>query len=139
MSRSALSKSAYAILLFVLCSAFVCAQTAAPKTPKYDKATETKVKGVVDELKTVEGKDEGTHFILKMEGDKSILIHVGPEKFLKEIEASYEKGDKVEVIGSKVKSAEGEDEILAKEITKDNNTVTLRDGKGEPAWHGWKL
>jgi len=38
-----------------------------------------------------------------------------------------------------VKSAEGEDEILAKEITKDNNTVTLRDGKGEPAWHGWKL
>src|SRR6266567_8734375 len=99
MSRTASLKSVYAILLFVLCSALVFAQNAAPKTPKYDKATETKVKGVIDELKTVEGKDEGTHFTLKMDGDKTILIHVGPEKFLKEIEATYEKGDKVEVIG----------------------------------------
>jgi hypothetical protein len=137
MSRTAFSKSALAIVLVVLCSAIVFAQSA-PKTPKYDKSTETTVKGVVDELKNVPGADEGTHFMLK-DGEKSILIHVGPEKFLKEIEASYAKGDKVEVKGSKVKSAEGEDEILAKEITKDNNTVTLRDGKGEPAWHGWKL
>jgi len=137
MSRTAFSKSALTIVLFALCSAIAIAQSA-PKTPKYDKSTETTVKGIVDELKTVPGADEGTHFMLK-DGEKSILIHVGPEKFLKEIEASYEKGDKVEVKGSKVKSAEGEDEILAKEITKDNNTVTLRDGKGEPAWHGWKM
>jgi hypothetical protein len=137
MSRTALSKSVLAIVLFALCSIVALAQSA-PKTPKYDKATETTVKGVVDELKNVPGNDEGTHFILK-DGEKSILIHVGPEKFLKEVEASYAKGDKVEVKGSKVKSAEGEDEILAKEITKDNNTVTLRDSKGEPAWHGWKL
>ncbi len=138
MLRKAFSKSVYAIALCVLSAAFVFAQSAAPKTPKYDKATGTKVKGVVDELKVVPGKDEGTHFYL-VDGTNKILIHVGPEKFLKEIEASYSKGDKVEVVGSKVKSAEGEDEILAKEITKDNNTVTLRDGKGEPAWHGWKL
>lgn len=138
MLRTAFSKSVYVIVLCVLSAAFVFAQSAAPKTPKYDKATETKIKGVVDELKTVEGKDEGTHFYL-VDGSSKILIHVGPEKFLKEIEASYAKGDKVEVIGSKVKSSEGEDEILAREITKDNNTVTLRDGKGEPAWHGWKL
>ena len=137
MSRTAFSRSALAILLFVLCSAIAFAQSA-PKTPKYDKSTETTVKGVVDEVKTVPGADEGTHFILK-DGDKTILIHVGPEKFLKEIEASFEKGDKVAVKGSKVKSADGEDEILAKEVTKDNNTVTLRDSKGEPAWHGWKL
>jgi nitrogenase subunit NifH len=138
MLRKAFSKSVYVIALCVLSSAFVFAQSAAPKTPKYDKATETKIKGVIDELKTVEGKDEGTHFYLKS-GETKILVHVGPEKFLKEIEASYAKGDTVEVIGSKVKSSDGEDEILAKEITKDNNTVTLRDGKGEPAWHGWKM
>ena len=138
MSRTAFSKSVYAILLFALCSVFAFAQSA-PKTPKYNKATETKLTGVVEELKTVPGADEGTHFMLKEEDGKTILIHVGPEKFLKEIEASYAKGDKVEIIGSKVKSSEGEDEILAKEITKDNNTVMLRDGKGEPAWHGWKL
>jgi nitrogenase subunit NifH len=138
MLRKAFSKSVYVIALCVLSSAFVFAQSATPKTPKYDKATETKIKGVIDELKTVEGKDEGTHFYLKS-GETKILVHVGPEKFLKEIEASYAKGDTVEVIGSKVKSSDGEDEILAKEITKDNNTVTLRDGKGEPAWHGWKM
>lgn len=139
MSRAVFTKSVYAILLFALCSVMAFAQTAAPKTPKYDKATETKLKGVVEELRTVEGKDEGTHFILREDDNKTILIHVGPEKFLKEIEASYAKGDKVEIIGSKVKSADGEDEILAKEITKENASVVLRDSKGEPAWHGWKL
>ena len=139
MSQTVFAKSVYAILLFALCSVFALAQTAAPKTPKYDKATETKIKGVVEELRTVDGKDEGTHFILRDADNKTILIHVGPEKFLKEIEASYVKGDKVEVTGSKVKSAQGEDEILAKEISKDNNSVVLRDSKGEPAWHGWKL
>jgi len=138
MSRTALSRSVSASLLFVLCAAIALAQ--APKTPKYDKATETTLKGTVGEQKTVPGADEGTHFMLQ-DGDKTIiLIHVGPEKFLKEIEASFTKGDKVEIVGSKVKSAEGEDEILAREITtKDGNVIVLRDKKGEPVWHGWKL
>ena len=136
MSRTALSKSAFAIALCALFTVFAFGQ--APKTPKYDKATETTLKGTVDTIKTVPGADEGTHFML-VDGDKTILIHVGPEKFLKEVEISFAKGDKVEVVGSKVKSSEGEDEILAREITKDNNTLTLRDKKGEPVWHGWKM
>ena len=138
MLRTAFSK---AIITTVLCAAFAGFAFAqnAPKTPKYDKATETKLSGTVDELKQVPGADEGTHFILKQADGKTILVHVGPEKFLKEIEASYAKGDKVEVVGSKVKSDDGEDEILAKEITKDSNTAVLRDSKGVPAWKGWKI
>src|SRR4051812_26737333 len=101
MSRMASSKLVSAI---VLCALFtVSAFAQAPKTPKYDKTTETTLKGTVNTLKIVPGADEGTHFML-VDGDKIILIHVGPEKFLKEIEASFAKGDKVEVIGSKVKS-----------------------------------
>ena len=138
MSRTASYRSIFAILLCVAFTVFAFAQ-AAPKTPKYDKTTEAKLKGVVGDTKIVPGPDEGFHFILKQGDGKTILVHVGPEKFLKEIEAEYATGDKVDVIGSKVKSAEGEDEILAKEIVKDNNSVILRDNKGEPAWHGWKL
>ena len=137
MSPKAFSRSVLAIALCITLATLCVAQNA-PKTPKYDPATETKITGTVDELKQVPGADEGTHFYL-VSGDKKILIHVGPDKFLKEIEASFAKGDKVEVVGSKVKSSEGEDEILAREITKDNNSITLRDKKGEPAWHGWKL
>ncbi len=142
MLRTAFSKSTLVILLCTVFAVFALAQngatTSVPKTPKYDKSTELKLSGIVDELKEVPGADEGLHFMLK-DGEKTILIHVGPDKFLKEVEAQFAKGDKVSLVGSKVKSADGEDEILAREITKDNNTVVLRDSKGEPAWKGWKL
>lgn len=140
MSRTVSWKKVFAVLLCVAFAFFAFAQNQAPapKTPKYNKATETKLNGTVDELRQVPGADEGVHFILR-DGEKTILIHVGPDKFLKDIEVEFAKGEKVQVVGSKVKSAEGEDEILAREITKDNNTITLRDKNGEPAWHGWKL
>ncbi len=139
MLRLGFSKPVFAILLCVSLTLCAAAQSTAVKTPKYDKATETKVSGTIESLKEVPGKDEGEHFYIKLSDGSTILIHAGPDKFLKEIEAEYKVGDKIDVTGSKVKSAEGEDEILAREIVKDKNSVILRDPKGAPAWHGWNL
>lgn len=99
---------------------------------KYDVATEVKLKGTIEEVKFDPAENEGTHLMLKS-GAETILIHVGPPEFLKEYEVNLAKGDQVTVVGSKL-TIDGTDEVLAKEITKGDNTATLRDRKGTPVW-----
>jgi len=110
------------------------AQKADTKKPaaKYDVATEVKLKGTVEEVKVDPAENEGTHLILKSGAD-TMLIHVGPPEFLKEYDINLAKGDQVSVLGSKL-TIDGTDEVLAKEITKGDNTATLRDRKGTPVW-----
>jgi hypothetical protein len=104
--------------------------------PKYDAAHEVKVKGVIEEIREVPGEFEGTQLVVKTDS-KTVIVHVAPAAFLKEIETSFNKGDEVSVTGAKVPDAP-DDEILAREITDGSNTSTLRDDKGVPIWAGWK-
>ncbi|HYE24353.1 MAG TPA: hypothetical protein VEG32_04055 [Clostridia bacterium] len=128
-------KSLFVIALIALFSYAVQAQ-GVRKPPKYEKASEVTLKGTVEEVKLIPGPDEGAHFVLAT-ADGPILVHVAPEKFLKEIvDTTFHKGDLVEVVGAKIKAEEGP-EVLAKEITRDNNTLTLRDPSGTPVWKGW--
>lgn len=135
MSRQVLSRLVFVIALFAVFS--VLAWAAPVNAPKYDKANEVKLKGTVEELTVVPGKDEGQHFLLKT-STGTILVHVAPEKFLKDIEVSFAKDEVVEVVGCKIVNSEGQNEVLAREISRNNNTLTLRDSKGEPVWLGWK-
>jgi hypothetical protein len=112
------------------------AQHPAKTGPKYDMASEVKVKGVIDEVREVPGEFEGTQLVVKAD-TKTVLVHVAPSDFLKEIDTSFKKGDEVLIVGAKVPGAT-EEEILAREITDGNNTATLRDDKGIPIWAGWK-
>ena len=112
------------------------AQTASKTGPKYDVKNEVKIKGVVEEVRQVPGQFEGTHLVVKTDS-KTVLVHVAPVDFLKEIDTSFSKGDQVEVVGCKAPDAT-EEEILAREITVGQNTTTLRDDKGIPVWAGWK-
>jgi hypothetical protein len=112
------------------------AQTASKTGPKYDVKNEVKFKGVVQEVREVPGPFEGTQLVVKTE-TKTILVHVGPSDFLKEMDTSFKVGDQVEVVGCKAPDTAG-DEILAREITVGQNTATLRDDKGVPVWVGWK-
>jgi len=43
----------------------------------------------------------------------------------------------VEVKGSRV-TFDGKPVIIAAELKKDNNVLTLRDSSGIPAWSGWR-
>ncbi len=104
--------------------------------PKYNVASEVTINGTVDEIRNVPGPLEGIHVVLKSENE-TILVHLAPEKFLKELETSFNKGDELEVIGCKIKDAEGNDELLARQVTRNKNELLLRDKKGTPIWVLW--
>ncbi len=109
----------------------------APTGPKYDAASEVKIKGAIEEIRDVAGDFQGTNLVVKTD-TSTVLVYVGPTAFLKEIDTSFNKGDQVEIIGAKV-TENGQEELLAREVTVGTNTFTLRDDKGIPVWAGWKM
>lgn len=124
------------VIVAIACVTTVFAQKAGNTGPKYDLANQVKIKGVVDDVRDTPGAFEGTQLVVKTD-TSTVLVQVAPAEFLKEMDASFKKGDQVEVVGAKYKAPEG-DEILAREITIGNNTTTLRDDTGIPVWVGWK-
>lgn len=105
--------------------------------PRYDTSTEVTVRGAIQEVKQVTGgmgmgNVTGTHIVLKTD-QETIEIHLGPSTFIAEQKLVLQSGDAVQVIGSRVTMA-GAGAILAREIRKGEQTVTLRDGQGLPAW-----
>lgn len=138
MKRSLTLKALCVIATILILSATVLwAQKTGSQTigQKYDLTTETKLKGTVEEVKIIPGAAEGIHLMVK-NGTDTAFVHVAPENFLKDMDVNFEKGDQVELVGSKIK-VDGQDEVLAREITKNSNSLTLRDKKGMPIWSLW--
>ena len=134
MLRPGFFKSALAIALFsTLVFSFAAAQSR-NNGPKYDKSQEAKIKGVVDEIRIL--PEGGAVMVVKTGGDNTMLVRLAPDEFLKEMEISFQKGDNIEIIGAKLAEAPAP-EMLAREITANNNTVVLRDDAGKPVWVGW--
>ena len=102
--------------------------------PKYDKQTELKTKGTVEEINvlTLGTRKDYTELILKS-GDDKLHIYVCPKPFQDEMGISFAKGDEISVTGSKVKQ-ETADVILAREMVKGTDTLMFRDDKGKPVW-----
>jgi len=102
--------------------------------PKYDPASETKLKGVVEEVKLVppSGGKPVAYLVVKSGAD-SVQVFLAPKSFLDMMGASFKAADAVEVTGSKVKQ-DGADVILAREVVKGDDTPTLRFKDGKPAW-----
>lgn len=117
----------------VASSAFAQAQKAAAM-PKYDPAKEVTIKGTIDDMSEMTmGKGEvGIHLMVKT-ATETIEARLCPSGFLKDMDASFAKGDQIQVTGSKVK-VDDKDVILVREVVKGNNTLTLRDKTGEPVW-----
>jgi hypothetical protein len=133
------SKRLSAILVLLAgCMLLVTSSLFAQKTgPAYDFSKEVKLKGSIEEIKMVPGDFEGVHVMLKTSSE-TILIHLAPEGFLKMLDFIATKGDSMEVTGCKITSEFGP-EILAREVVSGNNSLTLRDKKGIPAWAGMKF
>jgi hypothetical protein len=102
--------------------------------PKYDLHTETKTKGMIDEvnLLSVGTRKDFTELIIK-NGDDKLHIYVCPKPFQEEMGISFSKGDQIVVTGSKVKQ-DSSDVILARELVKGTDTLLFRDDKGNPVW-----
>ena len=126
------------LVLLVGCMVLMTTSLRAQKTgPKYDLGNEVKLKGTVEEIKMVPGPYEGVHVLLKTDTD-TVLVHLAPQGFLKMLEFNVAKGDSLEVTGCKI-TGEAGPEVLAREVVSGNNSVTLRDKKGLPAWTGMKF
>lgn len=103
--------------------------------PKYDPATETTFKGVVQELKLVppSGGKPVVYLVMKSSPDPA-QVFLCPKKFLDDMGIEFKPDDAIEVTGSKVKQ-DGADLTLAREvIVKSGETLTLRFKDGKPAW-----
>ena len=104
--------------------------------PLYDTKTELTLKGTVEAVlqQPFMGRHVGTHLTLKTRSE-TIDVHLGPSAYVQEKGFSFTKGDEIEVVGSRVKS-NGADVIIARQITKDGKTLTLRNAQGLPEWSG---
>lgn len=102
--------------------------------PNYDLHTETKLKGVIDEVNVlpVGTRKDFTELIVK-NGDDKAHIYLCPKPFQEEMGMSFSKGDQIAVTGSKVKQ-DTSDVILARELVKGTDTLMFRDDKGKPVW-----
>jgi hypothetical protein len=126
--------------LFTLLVVIVCASplNGQASLPKYDLATETKMKGTVQELKLPEkgSEKDGAHLMVKS-GTDTLDVYLCPKSFLEDMGSTIAKGDEISLTGSKVKQ-DGTDMILAREVVKGNDTLVLRDDKGKPVWNWHK-
>ena len=103
----------------------------------YDAATETTISGTVDEVKSVQpqGRGMGGIHIVLSAADHALEVHLGPAAFVASKGFAFTKGDAVTIIGSKVTMA-GRSVLIAREVRKGADRLTLRDEKGFPLWSG---
>lgn len=127
------------VLIAVFAVPFAVSQTGAGAgrgrgTRNYNLAAEMTVNGTVEGVMHPTGQKgiAGTHLTLKSD-QGTFDVHVGPSSYISAQQFAFAKGDTVEVIGSKVK-VEGQEAILARQITKDNKVLTLRNEQGFPLW-----
>lgn len=136
-------KALYTTLLLLFVAALLAAPAAAagPKppqangVPKYDFATETTLKGTVQEIKTFPCKLGGpAGYHLEVKTEKGVVeVHVAAGKYLTAYQFDFAVGDEVEVLGSMVQM-DGKDAFLARSIKKGQVTYTFRDKAGNPLW-----
>jgi len=123
-------------MLLAAVSFVVAQQKSNEAVPKYDPTTEAVYKGTVEEVRDhqcpVSG-GMGAHVILKVADNKTIEVHLATSKFVKSYDLAFNKGDQLEVTGTKVKF-EGVDTIFAREIKRNSDTFVFRDKEGKPIW-----
>lgn len=101
----------------------------------YNPATETTVKGTVEEVRTIPARHgTGTHLYLKTESG-TYDVHLGPTKFIAEKNFTFAKGDQITVTGSHVKY-DSHEAIIAREVRMDGKVLILRNAQGFPEWSG---
>ena len=125
-------------LLRLAAIALVATSAFSHAPPKYDPATETTVKGTVEELKLVPptGGKPIAYLVTKTGPDKekdTVQIFLCPKSFLDQMGIAFKTDEAIEVKGSKVKQ-DGADLILAREMVKGGETLTFRFPDGKPAW-----
>jgi hypothetical protein len=90
----------------------------------------------VDKVTPMKGMDYGIQLLLKTDKE-TIPVHLGPGWYIERLDTKIEKGDKIEVKGSRA-TMMGKPVIIAAEVKKGESVLKLRDENGIPVWAGWK-
>lgn len=110
-----------------------------PYQRMYDPAKVETITGTVESVEMVtpmKGMYKAVGLIVKT-GSETITVHLGPEWYIARLDMKIQKGDAVEVKGSRVSFA-GKPAIIAAEIKKGDNVLVLRNEVGVPVWAGWR-
>jgi len=105
----------------------------------YNPATVETLAGTVEAVNKaipMKGMYSGIHLMVKTDKE-TISVQLGPEWYIERLDTKIQKGDKIEVKGSRVTFA-GKPAIIAAEVKKGDSTLVLRDSAGTPAWAGWR-
>ncbi len=68
---------------------------------------------------------------------ETIPVHLGPTWYFENQDLKVAPKDKVEVSGSKI-SLVGKPAMIAAEVRKGDEVLTLRDDTGFPLWNVWE-
>jgi hypothetical protein len=105
----------------------------------YNPSTVETVSGTVesvDKVTPMKGMYSGIHLTVKTDKE-NVDVHLGPEWYIERLDMKIQKGDTIEVKGSRVTIA-GKPAIIAAEVKKGDSVLVLRDNNGMPAWAGWR-
>ena len=99
----------------------------------YNIASESTLKGVVRAVEDfscpVSESEMGRH--LQLQTDKGMVqVHLAPARVMRSQKFTFAPGDQIEVLGSK-RSLQGQDSIIAREITRGNESFFIRDRDGK--------
>jgi hypothetical protein len=98
----------------------------------YDTATVDTITGIIQTVNLSGSESWGPSFLMKNEKE-AILVRTAPLSFLVKINAEFNSGDTVTVIGSRINFMNRE-QILAAKIKKGKKEYLFRKPDGTPLW-----
>jgi hypothetical protein len=90
----------------------------------------------VDRVTPIKGMSYGVHILVKT-GKETIAVHLGPGWYIENQDVEIAREDKIEVKGSRI-TFEDKPALIAAEVKKGDDVLTLRDANGVPVWSGWR-
>lgn len=90
----------------------------------------------VDKITPIKGMSYGIHILVKTDKE-TIAVHLGPGWYIENQDVEIAREDKIDVKGSRI-TFEGKPTLIAAEVKKGDEVLTLRDANGVPVWSGWR-
>jgi hypothetical protein len=104
--------------------------------PLYDLKTETTVKGTVESYELLRGNGYRGGLVLNVKTTEgNVNVHLGPTWYLDDVKLDINKGDKLEIFGSKV-TVDNNTFVIASKVKQNGTDFQLRDKYGFPKWAG---
>lgn len=103
----------------------------------YDTTTVTTIKGTISNVDS-QATPRGDSYMVRLtvqDTSGTTAVMVGPSSYLDSQNISFNKGDAIQVTGSKV-NFRGNDILIAAQIVSGGKTIKLRDDSGRPVWMG---